>query len=209
MSRTEFRDASGRRTLHKPEWLQGETPAYSGKRVLDIGCSYKQRGEVSSFYLSLDLSRQRGPMVVGDCHHLPVRDGSVDVVFMFSLLEHVPDPPRAVREARRVLRPGGRLHVTVPFLNFYHDEVDYYRWTEDGLRVLLREFQVVRLERTAAGLFSVLLDWMLSGTFVFPRPVATAAQAVLRLLRRIAGRVDVARDRFYGFLTAEAVKPAG
>jgi SAM-dependent methyltransferase len=49
--------------------------------------------------------------VSADAARLPLRDGSVDVTLAMHMLYHVPDPARAVREFRRVTRPGGRVIV--------------------------------------------------------------------------------------------------
>jgi SAM-dependent methyltransferase len=45
---------------------------------------------------------------------LPFRDRVFDLVFCTEVLEHLPDPRRALRELRRVLAPGGRLALSVP-----------------------------------------------------------------------------------------------
>lgn len=54
---------------------------------------------------------------------LPFDDGSLDVVLVFDVLEHVPDPDATLAEAARVLAPGGRLVAFVPVegepLSFY------------------------------------------------------------------------------------------
>jgi 2-polyprenyl-6-hydroxyphenyl methylase/3-demethylubiquinone-9 3-methyltransferase len=47
--------------------------------------------------------------VRGDVLHVPLADGVADVVCAGEILEHVPDLPRAVAEACRILRPGGVL----------------------------------------------------------------------------------------------------
>jgi ArsR family transcriptional regulator len=47
----------------------------------------------------------------GEVDHLPVQDAEADVVFLSLVLHHVPEIPAALREARRVLRPGGTLVV--------------------------------------------------------------------------------------------------
>jgi 2-polyprenyl-3-methyl-5-hydroxy-6-metoxy-1,4-benzoquinol methylase len=48
----------------------------------------------------------------------PFADGEFDTVISTETIEHVPDPPRAVRQLARVLRPGGRLFLTTPnYLN--------------------------------------------------------------------------------------------
>ncbi|MCO7222439.1 class I SAM-dependent methyltransferase [Klenkia sp. PcliD-1-E] len=52
--------------------------------------------------------------VRGDLLHLPVPDASVDRVIASEVLEHVPDDLTAFTEIARVLKPGGRVAVTVP-----------------------------------------------------------------------------------------------
>ena len=52
--------------------------------------------------------------VVGDMEALPFRDASFDAVMFVAALHHVPRPRRALEEARRVLRPGGRLFAFEP-----------------------------------------------------------------------------------------------
>ncbi len=56
----------------------------------------------------------RYEVVRGDLRHLPVPDASVDRVIASEVLEHVPDDARAMAEIARVLKPGGRVAVTVP-----------------------------------------------------------------------------------------------
>ncbi len=51
-------------------------------------------------------------VVVGDATALPLADGSIDCAFMVTVLGEIPDRPRALRELRRVLAPGGIMSVT-------------------------------------------------------------------------------------------------
>jgi len=51
--------------------------------------------------------------IVGDAQRLPLRDGSMDAAMLVSMLHHVENPATAVAEARRILRPGGRLALMV------------------------------------------------------------------------------------------------
>lgn len=55
----------------------------------------------------------------GFAESLPFPDGCFDVVTSISVLEHVDDPKRALREMARVLRPGGRAFVAIPELSGY------------------------------------------------------------------------------------------
>jgi SAM-dependent methyltransferase len=68
----------------------------------------------------------------------PVADASVDVVLATETLEHVPEPALFLAEARRVLRPAGRILLTVPFAARWHYVPhDYWRFTPSSLRNLL------------------------------------------------------------------------
>ena len=69
---------------------------------------------------------------------LPFRSGSFDVVLATEVLEHVTDAEAAAEEIRRVLRPGGSLLATVPFIYPVHEApYDFRRFTHHGLRSLV------------------------------------------------------------------------
>lgn len=106
------------------------------KRVLEIGCgrggfacwlaghAYAPAELVAADFSSTAIamgkahSRTMGlPHIdwqVADIQNLRWPDGYFDSVFSFETIEHVPDPPRAVAELGRVLKPGGRLFLTTP-----------------------------------------------------------------------------------------------
>ncbi len=76
-------------------------------------------------------------------------DETFDVVICEQVLEHVIDPWRAARTLRQLTRPGGHILVSTPFLIRVHGEpVDFWRFTQDGLRVLLEsaDLEVVNVE---------------------------------------------------------------
>lgn len=80
---------------------------------------------------------KRSVDVFADGNHLPFGDATVDTVLATEVLEHLPDPRRCVREMARVLKPGGRLLLTVPFQQPLHElPSDYYRFTPSSLREL-------------------------------------------------------------------------
>jgi SAM-dependent methyltransferase len=112
-------------------------------RLLDLGCGtqpYKRyyAGRCEQV-VSADYSVRSKIDVRLSATALPFPDASFDVVLFSEVLEHVDEPVRAVKEIARVLKPGGRLLLTVPF-NFMQHEVphDHTRYTQFGLSALLR-----------------------------------------------------------------------
>ena len=133
----------------------------SDARTLDIGA---QNGPYARYFprrIALDIRRGEGVRVIGDAQQLGIRDASVDLVLCTEVLEHLPEPQRAIDEIFRVLAPGGQLLLTTRFMFPIHDAPhDYFRFTKYGLRYLLRQFEAVEIheETTAVGTLAVLLQ---------------------------------------------------
>jgi SAM-dependent methyltransferase len=77
-----------------------------------------------------------------DCTNIDRPDNSIDNILCVSVLEHVPDPARAVVEMKRVLKPGGVLILCVPFMYSIHDSHDFWRMTPETLRGLTSGLRV-------------------------------------------------------------------
>lgn len=130
--------------------------------VLDIGCADRwaqQYLPAGCAYVGVDSVATGGllygarPNLFADAHRLPLAASSVDHVLLFEVIEHLRNPEIALAEIARVLRPGGRLLMTVPFLYPVHDAPhDYQRYTEHGLKrdLIAAGFQVTEL-RTGLG----------------------------------------------------------
>lgn len=87
------------------------------------------------------------PQIGGDGQRLPVKAKSVDTVLRLDMLEHLPRPESCLAEIQRVLRPGGRLVLQLPFLYLLHDTpYDFHHWTIHGLRTRAEcyEFEIER-----------------------------------------------------------------
>jgi SAM-dependent methyltransferase len=77
---------------------------------------------------------------VARAERLPFAAGVFDLVVSQETIEHVPDPFGAVREMARVMKPGARLYLQVPFVIGYHPgPEDYWRFTRAGLETILRQ----------------------------------------------------------------------
>jgi SAM-dependent methyltransferase len=155
-------------------WLRAQAAELAGGepvRILDVGCGpkpyYPFFAAVASEYVGVDVVENPATELRGAVEALPVDDASFDVVLCTQVLEHSDDPAQAVRELRRVTRPGGRVLASTHGVQVYHPSpVDYWRWTHEGLRRLFSQnadWSSLSVE-PAAGTASALA--MLLGTYV-------------------------------------------
>src|SRR5687768_12738027 len=128
---------------------------YAGGRVLDVGCGHMNfRGAIlahADSYEGLDVApRVSGVHFVDDaCEMRSVPRAVFDTVLCFEVLEHLAAPERALAMMAEVLRPGGKLLITVPHLSRLHEEPhDYFRYTGYGLRALTERagFKVLEIK---------------------------------------------------------------
>lgn len=153
------------RTPFHPQWLLGEKRPPKGidqarGTILDIGAAdrwMERRLHPAAQYVALDYPATGQhlygalPDVFADAARLPFRSEGFDGVVCLEVLEHVPDPAQVVCEIARVLKPGGRAWISMPFLYPLHDApFDFQRYTEFGLRrdVSRAGLEVVSLEKS-------------------------------------------------------------
>jgi SAM-dependent methyltransferase len=95
---------------------------------------------------SFDVDEKYEPDIVGDICTFDFNGRAFDVIVMSEVLEHVHSPHLAIQNMHRLLKNGGRLILTVPFMLPIHEGPnDYFRYTRYGLEFLLREFKDVRI----------------------------------------------------------------
>jgi SAM-dependent methyltransferase len=197
--------------------LEPELRALRG-RVLDVGCGEKPYGRwLSGADAHIGLDVTAGPtvdVVVAPDAPWPLADDSFDAVVCTQVLEHVRSPAHVVAELRRVLRPGGRFVVTVPFTyNVHGAPHDYRRWTITGVRELLEGLEVSEA-RPQGGIGSsggvLVLNWLdvvlrASAARTLARllllPIWIAVCAVVNALGAILDRLDTTA-MFYGNVIA-------
>ena len=121
-------------------WLEAQD--VHGARVLDVGCGdrpYEKLLRETKEIVGFDVPGNPHADIHGSIEAIPVEDASFDVVLCLQVLEHVPDPAAAVRELRRVVRPGGRVLLSTHGVYPFHPNPDdLWRWTHDGLAHLFR-----------------------------------------------------------------------
>jgi SAM-dependent methyltransferase len=165
-----------------------------GARMLDVGCGSAWLSEHFDDYTGLDGSpeavaaaerRGRRVLLATVDEPLPFPDASFDGVILKDLLEHVEDPVHVVREARRVLRPGGRAFASSPDAQrwVWNDYTHRRPFTRKAFRLLFAD-QGFAVERAA-------YESVMPGTSIVSRwgrrhrrPRVLAAAAWLPVVRR-------------------------
>jgi len=118
--------------------------AYVKGNTLDVGCGHKPYEKTffagAEKYIGMDYLTDRSkPDVVGSATDIPLGDATFDTVVSTEVLEHVPDPLKALREMYRVLKPGGYLILSTPMYWPRHEvPYDYFRYPYDGLLHLIK-----------------------------------------------------------------------
>lgn len=125
--------------------------------MLDVGggeSPYKKYFK-SAWYVCIDVNPQANITILGDVRNLPFRDNIADTILCTEVLEHIQNTRIALKELHRVLKSGGYLILSTPLLWGVHERGDFYRWTEEGIKLHLtqRNFDIIKVEK-AGGIFS-------------------------------------------------------
>jgi SAM-dependent methyltransferase len=143
-------------TILHPQWQANRYHLQSLKviktikncRVLDIGsgnAAYHEKLAPNNRLATLDYPGTNvrygcRPMVYGTASSLPFSGNIFDYALLLEVLEHIELDREVVSEALRVLKPGGRLVISVPFLYPSHDiPYDFRRYTAFGLESILKQ----------------------------------------------------------------------
>lgn len=115
------------------------------KSVLVIGAGhdpYRHRFPSAKSYVAFDIALTPGvTTIVGDAQSLPFLGEQFDCVIAIEVLEHIENPLKMADEIYRVLMPGGKLILSVPFLFHEHgDPYDFNRPTKRGLEIFASKF---------------------------------------------------------------------
>jgi SAM-dependent methyltransferase len=144
--------------------LRQHLPTGRDHQLLDLGCGpggmrpmLAQFGRLVSTDFTLAAlqfckTQQLDHLVAADAMQLPFGSGQFDAACVFDVIEHLTDDGLATRELYRVLKPGGKLFVTVPAFQFLwgrQDIVNHHRrrYNAGMLRAVLRgaNFELLKI----------------------------------------------------------------
>jgi SAM-dependent methyltransferase len=132
----------------------------NGGVLLDIGCGVKPYAPLFrvNMYVGMEtlVSGHSKEAKINDIFfdgsRFPIKPQSIDVVMATQVLEHVFYPESFLSEIVRILKPGGKLIITVPFVWDEHEQpYDYARYTSFGLIAMLERngFKIIMARKTA------------------------------------------------------------
>ena len=153
--------------------------------MLDLGAGLKPYAVVYEPYFSTCVSVDHPHSqhaievdILASADALPIEDASFDFVLCTEVLEHCPDPAAVLAEIRRVLRPGGVVLLTTPFMVALHEmPFDFYRYTPSALELMAGNARLELESIVTRG------DYLAVAMSFFQFPITKAWQALSRILR--------------------------
>lgn len=190
-------------------------------RMLEIGCGAKHKallvGDLVTEHIGLDHEDTQHDQskvdIFGTAYETGVEDGSFDCILSTAVLEHLEEPLLALREAYRVLKPGGYAIYTAPLFWHLHEEPrDFYRYTRYGLNYLFDKsgFQIVELNAlsgfctTFLAEFGYYLQRFRRGPL---KPIVDLAVILNNVLAFVLDRGPLRDERFTWMYLVVARKP--
>ena len=177
---------------------EAHLPAHARGRLVDLGCGrvplYEAYKDLVSENVCVDWGNSLHKSEHLDfecdlCGRLPFQDGEFNTILLSDVLEHVSEPEHLWTEMARILKPGGKLLLNVPFCYGVHEAPhDFYRYTEFALRRFaeMSGFRTIVLQ-PIGGAPEVLMDILAKHLQSIPllgRPLASALQAITQALVR-------------------------
>ncbi|MFC1592229.1 class I SAM-dependent methyltransferase [Thermodesulfobacteriota bacterium] len=124
-------------------------------RVINLGASQRFQKQMRPFESCFNdtvrcLDINGDPDIKASIYDIPLDDNSIDGVICISVFEHLANPFKAADELHRILKPGGRAFVVLPFMRAEHGKPgkfgDYFRFTGEGVGELFKMFASIAMQ---------------------------------------------------------------
>jgi len=113
------------------------------KIIINLGSGIKK---IHPEVINLDIFPFKNVDLVTDATKLPLKDNSIDMIITESTLEHIPDVELAIQEICRVVKPGGFVYISIPFMMPFHASPnDYFRLTHEGIKHKFAVFELMHV----------------------------------------------------------------
>ena len=189
-------------SLHSVTDRIARSLTYKG-RVIDLGCGSAPYKDIileqADEYVGVDwkhsLHDQSNVDVLADLMKgVPLDSECADTLVSFQVMEHLPDTKFFLSECHRLLKPGGRIFITVPFMWQVHEApYDYYRFTRHGLDYLLKHAGFDEIDITEYACFWQM--WVLKFNYHTMRFARGPFKYALAILWIFGQMVSVLLDR--------------
>jgi SAM-dependent methyltransferase len=139
------------------KYLKEELPKLGGS-VLDIGSSSRRYDWLlKQKPIAIDIKENKEKQVeFGNVNNLQFSDSSFDNIICLEVFEYLTTPKKAISEIYRVLRPGGTLVLSCPFM--YKAHQDQLRYTDDFWeKELLGKFSQKEI-KVIGNFYTIILD---------------------------------------------------
>lgn len=158
-----------------------------GLEILDVGCGIKPYAKLFSnhHYLGIDVAggglddQTKKPDLFFDGQNLPFSEDKFDLVIATEVFEHVQYLPELTKEIYRVLKPNGKLFITMPFIWPEHGlPYDFRRLTSFGHQQLLKSSGFINIKSQATtGVFGtcgqLISDFIITNYFEFLNKISS------------------------------------
>lgn len=116
-----------------------ELASNPSKNYLDLGCGYRKRTFKNCLYIEVYNSRSADIIVEPNCLY-PIKNGVLDGIGCFAVLEHTRKPWQVVSEIQRMLKPKGKVFIDWPFLQPVHGYPShFFNATREGLSSIFQD----------------------------------------------------------------------
>lgn len=160
-------------------------------------------------YISADLTQNitnKIDYLIEPNTPLELVGGSFDCILLLDVLEHIDDPRFTFSEMRRLLKPGGSVYLSVPFIYREHETPnDYVRYTSFGICSLISNQggQVLQMRKVGNLFFTLVSLWL-------ERGIENGEHVTLGIYGRLINRLSLFFLRFFeGMLAITPSQSAG